>query len=844
MADPAPKLNDPLDVAVSARLTWSQVWQVPVLLAGIVMLTVGGYLVMPRHEAPRFNEALDTVQQYLKADNLEEARTRLDLLGERGVTDPELADAEVRSRYHRYLGDFQYLDYRRLYERPVQTPQSRELLERAVAAYGQARDLGGLPAGDSMRWWAEALVLLGRDGEALSLVNDMGAASPGDRYAVLRQLIDRQRTQRTADAEGLNRLLGRFEDELRADPDAARRLDQRQWLAHLRATVYLDVDDPQRAIDYINREMQRLRAMGAADSPRLLALLAKAYQNIGEFDAATRLYAAAQQRLEDGDPLNGNILVGLGQIELAVAADGSEDRAHVLFARAAKEYPLTESYIDALIGRAHVEAMQAKAAEALDHFRLAVAQVLERTEDRDPRREDLTDKVSGHVDAAMEAERYDDALDYLSVLKPLYRGGESLPGRLLLQFAGLHEKIAEQRQARGDALDPLKQDENEPAPGGEAARRQAYQEAAVHFAEAARFYRRHAESVTIIDPNAHGRSLWAAGENFDRAQQWTDAINVYAEFVATRPHDGDQLKARHALARAYMADRQYATAVDLFNKLIDENPQSNWAYQSLVPLARSYTAVDQTDAAVRTLLGIVDGHPGITPDSETYREALIDLARTYYLLGQEDPVYFVSAIERLSVAVERFGLSGDGPVLRYMLADSLRRSTGALAEQADGARSQRQRAAFETERDKRLKDAEMYYDQVITELDARTAAARSKLETLYLRNSYFYKADCAFAREAYDVAIDRYREAAQRYADHPASLVAQVQIVNAFCELNQFQQAYVANQNALWQLAQMPDEAFDSPDMPMTRQHWEDWLRWSSELKLLDPQSQSASVEP
>ena len=44
----------------------------------------------------------------------------------------------------------------------------------------------------------------------------------------------------------------------------------------------------------------------------------------------------------------------------------------------------------------------------------------------------------------------------------------------------------------------------------------------------------------------------------------------------------------------------------------------------------------------------------------------------------------------------------------------------------------------------------------------------------------------------------------------------------------------MANQNALYRLSQMSDEVFDRPDMPMTRRHWEDWLRWSNELKLLD----------
>ena len=479
--------------------------------------------------------------------------------------------------------------------------------------------------------------------------------------------------------------------------------------------------------------------------------------------------------------------------------------------------------------------MQALVTESADHFKLAIAQLLEHTPAWDPRREDVTAKIASHVDRSLDLERHDDALDYLSLLLPMYEGGRALPPRLLLQFAEIHEQIAKNRRDRADAMDPL----SWVGPGDPpvAARRNAYQESAYHYGEAAGYYKRHADTVTIVDDESHGQSLWSAGANFDNAQRWPDAIEVYAEFVSTRPGDGEKLKAKHHLAKAYMADRQYESALGIFSDLIDENPQSNWAYASLVPMARCHAATEQADAAVRVLLSVVDGHPGIRPDSDTFREALIDLARSYYLQGQGDPVYFVSAIERLDTAVERYGHTPEGPVLRYMLADSLRRSSRALVQKAADARSDPQRLAFDAERRERLRNAEVYYDQVITELEARHAAARSDLENLYLRNAYFYKADCTYDRGDYPVAIGRYREAAQRWSTHPASLVAQVQIVNAYCELQEFQQAFVANQNALWQLSQMEDEVFDRPDMPMTRQHWEDWLRWSSELKLLDKQA-------
>lgn len=818
----------------SKTASWTSVWQLPVLLVGMGLLGVGLVLAYPRYTPPDFHGMLDTVQEYLQASNPEEARKRMETLVEERI---EEQDDATRGRYYQYLGDHDWLVYRDLYPVPVETGESKSQLKKVVEAYGTAEDLGRDLDGQAMQRWAEALVLLGREDEGLKIVDRMDASDADKRYEIIRDLIEKHR--RDGDPKAFARMLDRFEQTLRDEKNKKKQLEQRQWVAQLRARHYLDVDDPQRAIDYINREMQRLRAAGAKDAPALLVLLGQAYQAVADFDNARRLYAVAQQMIHDSDALNGRILVGQAQIELAVGGEAFEERALVLFSRAAKEHPMGEAYIDALIGRAHVEAMLRRVTDSTDHFRLAIAQLMDNTPAWDPRRADATSKIGSHVDRSIDLEQYDDALDYLSLMLPMYDGGKALPAEMLEQFAVIHERLGQTRMARAESMDPL----TWAGPGDPpvAARRNAYQEAAHHYGKSAEYYQRHADAVTVIDDVAHGQSLWMAGENFDKAQRWSDAIDVYAEFVTTRPSDGERIKARHHLAQAYMADRQYESAIGIFKDLIEENPQSNWAYESLVPMARCHTELGQSDAAVRVLLSIVDGHPGIRPESEAYGKALFDLARTYYLQGQDDPVYFVSAIERLDTAVERYGHTNDGPVLRYMLADSLRRSSRTLIQQAQDARSERQRLAFQAERAERLRNAEMYYDQVITELEARFAAARSDLENLYLRNAYFFKADCAYDRGDFTVAIDRYREAAQRWSDHPASLVAQVQIVNAYCELQEFQQAYVANQNALWQLSQMDDEVFDSPDMPMTRKHWEDWLRWSSELKLLD--KQSASVQ-
>ena len=82
-------------------------------------------------------------------------------------------------------------------------------------------------------------------------------------------------------------------------------------------------------------------------------------------------------------------------------------------------------------------------------------------------------------------------------------------------------------------------------------------------------------------------------------------------------------------------------------------------------------------------------------------------------------------------------------------------------------------------------------------LEARHELSLNPLEKLYRRNAWFYEADCPFRRGDFVTAIDKYREAAERWQGDPASLVAWVQIVNAYCELDQYAAARTANNKAL-----------------------------------------------
>ena len=195
-------------------------------------------------------------------------------------------------------------------------------------------------------------------------------------------------------------------------------------------------------------------------------------------------------------------------------------------------------------------------------------------------------------------------------------------------------------------------------------------------------------------------------------------------------------------------------------------------------------------------------------------------------------------VKRWIVTVRRV----KGPVLRFRLGDAYRLSVEEINRSLQDLLPQPEMLAMRAEKARRLEEGQILFSQVISELEAISAAGRSPIEKLYLRNAYFYRADCAYDLGRYEQAISLYDLAAKRWEKPPASLVALVQIVNSYCELGKTQEARVANDRARWQLKRIPDEAFDDPTLPMTRVHWQDWLRWTSELNLFGPQASAAGA--
>jgi tetratricopeptide (TPR) repeat protein len=837
--DPHDEAGDPAP-APPPPAGWAQAWQVPALLVGLGLFILGVYVAMPEKKQDDFPGALGAVAQYLAAEDVDTAQQKLKAI------EPHIERALPldRARYEELWGDLVFT------QQQMTRTEDAGNQEKMLRYYRAAAEVRALDDSRLQRM-AEALVSLGREEEALGVLDKLRGSAGERRHPVFRRLVEKQLAQPKQDPTKTDTLLNRYLDEVAAEPDKAKRRAAEIWAYTAKMRLQYDAGNYPGVIDAIERRKITLMDKGGdKDLGPFDVLRAKSYLQTGNYKVAKTAFEEALKRLPQGDPLTADALVGLGQIELAQTDDIRA--AWQRFKEAQESYrpasfDLSQPpYFDATIGRADCEARMGKHTEALEQLASAVKAVLESKRPDQGQRSRLIAVALSHHVASTDLEQYETALAYLSALTPLH--GDTVPAEWWARFAQTHDRIA--NKMLRDAGLPLPS--QGPAPGGgevespagrtpaptKEATRITRQDASRHFGRAGDSYAEHARLVKSIDPKAAGDSWLLAAAAYDNAFQWRQAVRMYQEFIDNGGEDPRRIDALHKLGMAFLADKKYKQAVEKFEFLKQHFPTHKITSTSLVPLSMALVAMEKLDEATKVLLEVVTNHPAITPESDEYRQALIALGRLYH--QRKD---FENAIQRLTIAVDRYGETADGWSLRFLLAESYRQSIPAIDKTLEEPLPQPKVREYQAERVRRLEQALMLHSQVVTQLGEMEEHALTPVQVLYFRNAYFYRADCAFDLKRFEQAIELYDAAARRWRDHPASLVALVQMVNAYAELGQYQNARAVNLRARDHLRRIPEEAFNDPSLPMTRKHWQDWLQWSSKLNLFDPQAKTATAD-
>ena len=800
-------------VSQNDKYEWSQIWHVPTLVTGLLLLVVGTYLALSSRTVPDIPGTLDSAENAIVSGQFDLAQIELAKVQEH----IDHASASDQGRALVLSGDRIFL------EQQAQNRDRHENHENIDQHYRQAEAMAVDLDPSRIHRWAQTLISLDRHNDALALIDRLQGQAPRVRYALVRRIIERTQAKNRMSTDQLKPLLDRYEAELLDESDKQVRRTGNLWLLTQRALGLLNNAKPEQVIEELLKKIPRLEEKpGMLDLAPLYILLAKAYQQSDEYEHARIQYMHAQQLLDPVDKLNADIFVGLGQLALAQSDDPQE--ALDLFSQAVRNFPDARSYLEALLGKADSEAKLGLHDEAIKHLRQACDQLLQNVNHDVLLQGQLYEIAFSCYSSSADRGDYKLALDYLMLLKVMYAPHE-LPLDLLINLAVVHTRLAEQRMTEVPHFEPGDESTAVDANLSRQRRGEAYQDAAVHYKKAGEYYRQHAGTVTIKDNEAHGESLWRAAESFDRAQLWLESIKVYSQFASSRESDQRYLTVIHRLGLAYQAQGKQLEAIEQFKKLIEEKPQSQAAFDSYVPLARAYQSLDKGDLAKRLLNSVLTDHPSITPDSRPYRDALIELGRLHY--EQQE---FSEAIRRFAMAIDRDQQEVEDGSLRFYLADAHRRSIEQIDQELEQVKMPSKEKRFRQERIKRLNAAQVLYEQVIAHLEKREDDQLSSMQRLYLRNAYFYRADCAYSMKNWDQAISFYDTAAKRWGKHAISLVALIQIVNAYAEQGDFKEAKIANNRARHQLKQIPEDAFDDPSLPMTRRYWQNWLRWSHEL--------------
>jgi tetratricopeptide (TPR) repeat protein len=635
------------------------------------------------------------------------------------------------------------------------------------------------------------------------------------RNRVLRELVEHSLRQENLTFDALTALLAGYRDDPMLSPA------DELWAIARHAELRLEAGQPRDAVDRLLIDMRRFEPR-LAQNPglgfgELYVLIARGYYDLGDHDYARYHANRALGELDDGSPIRGDALTLLGQLDIA---GGDWEQAFERFDEVVRNFPGTHSFLPGLLGRAETLSILGDPERSLEDYRRLRDRLGSAGPRRDVTRERVARSLGDRHDAALTAGRLEDALAYVGLAETLFDRG-AVPPTTLLRIASTSRQLADNLiTAARREKEPTRPD-NVPMAAIDPT---LLAEASAHYRRAADYYVRHARSLAghTTDDDAWAASLWLGADSHDLAGYHDEAITHFSEYLSGRS-DADPMRseASFRLAQAHQAQMDYESAAQHYQQVIDDHPRSHVASRSRVPLARSLIALDRREEAEQNLLQVVLGQRHLGPDAVDYRDALVELGKSYYDGGR-----YIKAIERLEEALQRYPDDAEILQVRFRLADSYRRRGGEIAEElADPSLLPSRRHELDQLRNDHLLRALDLFGQVADTRPRMLSGRPDSVQHQLVRYAGLYRADCLYELGRYEKAITLYDEVAGRYPRHHASLTALIQIVNCYSRLGDTANLDAAHHRALARLRELPDEAFTAPDALLDRAAWERWLQ-------------------
>lgn len=428
--------------------------------------------------------------------------------------------------------------------------------------------------------------------------------------------------------------------------------------------------------------------------------------------------------------------------------------------------------------------------------------------------------------------QYDTALGFLAIEQQVANVDDI---DAVHRFARMHDARAQQLRKQLEEADGAGGVASELAEESKATAIWLEQQQSViteHLEMAAEQFLRVVSLAAACNDNLYDKALQRAAKAYDQAGNVDKAIEVWSRYVTEREGQPYWPFALFHLAQMYQAVGDYATAISTYEMLLQKHPRLPAAFDSLVPMARCHLSLEppKRDEAERLLQSVLNDR-ALTPTSVYFRDALFELGSLYYN-GME----YSKAITIMTQAIDRYT---DDKLLGnalFLVGDSYRKSASALdvslTEMAEDITAASSQEKISNRRRGHLNNARDYFTRAIVFYEKLAENEFSEVDRLHLRHSWLYLADCLFDLGRYSEAVGAYERASHHYQLTPTALIAFVQISNCHLKLGNPGKARSANERALWQLKKMSDEALASGTVGMTREEWEQWLKWTGKSGL------------
>jgi len=804
--DPALDQDAALSSIERLRRDWRSSWQAPaligagVLLVGAILFSV---LTKPEHDP---SPALQNAERLIERGRHEEA---LDVLKTKvhSSIDEEAEPTLISKRYHLAVA-------RALYRAQSELGIDLDVNHRNVLSHyleAERQEAMLLPA--DIAALSDTYISLGEMTSARVRADELPDSAHETRIKLYRRLVDSLMARANPNVEQVLEIL----TDVLSDPGLPP--DDRAWALARQTQIRIDQGYLDEAITRLLRAAPRIENASPAIRGELLLLLGRAYVGVSAMNEAKRQLEQAQGLLPTADPLQGDVLFFLSEVDGFMGdSQGRRDR----LVRAVEHHPGSRSNLRALMGLGEAQEALGQVEDSKASYRLLVDEINAGNGATDLGANEVSESLLGRYRQRLAREEFGNALAFAGLAGELF-DLEETPPDVLASIATANRESAEEILAlAGESAELIDLD---PSSRAEAQR---------HMIRAASYYRLHAEAHILTDNDQYAQSLWIAADLFDLAGDRTESIEAFRLYANGVPGDARNAEARYRLGRAFQSLGEFDEAASYFQGLIDDARLGvaaeigPYAELSHVPLAQALLSdgdEENDEEAIRLLRRMVSGGFGDT-ETPQFRESLIELGRVRYRQGD-----FERAIERLEEARLRYPEEERITEIRFLLADSYRLSARQISDQleVEAMPGSRERELRGLARERRLA-AMAGYEQVRAEIETTPPSQRSDLEAIHLRNSYFFLGDCAFDLGDYKTAILHYDRARERYPQDPSSLVAMVQIVNAHIEEGDMGRARTANERARRFYDSLPEDVWDDPSIPMDRRDWERWLDSSSRL--------------